>query len=163
MATAKKKSATSASKTDAIALLKKDHADVKALFAEYKKLCESDADGAAKQAVAMDICTQLTAHATAEEEIFYPAARAEQTDDLLDEAEVEHASAKDLIAQIEAMQPDDDLYDAKVTVLGEYIDHHVKEEEGELFPKARSLGLDLQALGAQLQARKEELLAELAA
>ena len=163
MATAKKKSATSASKTDAIALLKKDHADVKALFAEYKKLCESDADGSAKQAVAMDICTQLTAHATAEEEIFYPAARAEQTDDLLDEAEVEHASAKDLIAQIEAMQPDDDLYDAKVTVLGEYIDHHVKEEEGELFPKARSLGLDLQALGAQLQARKEELLAELAA
>ena len=163
MATAKKKSATSASKTDAIALLKKDHADVKALFAEYKKLCESDADGAAKQAVAKDICTQLTAHATAEEEIFYPAARAEQTDDLLDEAEVEHASAKDLIAQIEAMQPDDDLYDAKVTVLGEYIDHHVKEEEGELFPKARSLGLDLQALGAQLQARKEELLAELAA
>lgn len=163
MATAKKKSATSASKTDAIALLKKDHADVKALFAEYKKLCESDADGAAKQAVAMDICTQLTAHATAEEEIFYPAARAEQTDDLLDEAEVEHASAKDLIAQIEAMQPDDDLYDAKVTVLGEYIDHHVKEEEGELFPKAKSLGLDLQALGAQLQARKEELLAELAA
>ena len=163
MATAKKKSAPSASKTDAIALLKKDHADVKALFAEYKKLCESDADGAAKQAVAMDICTQLTAHATAEEEIFYPAARAEQTDDLLDEAEVEHASAKDLIAQIEAMQPDDDLYDAKVTVLGEYIDHHVKEEEGELFPKARSLGLDLQALGAQLQARKEELLAELAA
>ena len=163
MATAKKKSATSVSKTDAIALLKKDHADVKALFAEYKKLCESDADGAAKQAVAMDICTQLTAHATVEEEIFYPAARAEPTDDLLDEAEVEHASAKDLIAQIEAMQPDDDLYDAKVTVLGEYIDHHVKEEEGELFPKARSLGLDLQALGAQLQARKEELLAELAA
>ena len=163
MATAKKKSAPSASKTDAIALLKKDHADVKALFAEYKKLCESDADGSAKQAVAMDICTQLTAHATAEEEIFYPAARAEPTDDLLDEAEVEHASAKDLIAQIEAMQPDDDLYDAKVTVLGEYIDHHVKEEEGELFPKARSLGLDLQALGAQLQARKEELLAELAA
>ncbi|MEO6409430.1 MAG: hemerythrin domain-containing protein [Burkholderiaceae bacterium] len=161
MATAKKKAPTAASQPDAITLLKKDHADVKSLFARYKKLCQSGADGSEKQAVAAEICTALTAHATAEEEIFYPAMRAEKTDDLLDEAEVEHASAKDLIAQIEGMEPEDDLYDAKVTVLGEYIDHHVKEEEGELFPKAKSLGLDLEDLGAQIQARKEELLAEI--
>ena len=88
-----------------------------------------------------EICVTLTVHATIEEELFYPAAReAEVETDLLDEAEVEHASAKDLIAQIEGMGPDDELYDAKVTVLGEYIDHHVKEEEGEMFPKCRKAG-----------------------
>ena len=161
MATAKK--STSKTSTDAIALLTKDHADVKALFKKYKQLCESGADGSEKEAIALEICTQLTAHATVEEEIFYPATRAEDTDDLLDEAEVEHGTAKDLIAQIEDMEPDDDLYDAKVTVLGEYIDHHVKEEEGELFPKAKQLGIDLGELGAQMKARKEELLAELEA
>ena len=161
MATAKK--STSKTSTDAIALLTQDHADVKALFKKYKQLCESGADGSEKEAIALEICTQLTAHATVEEEIFYPATRAEDTDDLLDEAEVEHGTAKDLIAQIEDMEPDDDLYDAKVTVLGEYIDHHVKEEEGELFPKARKLGIDLGELGAQMKARKEELLAELEA
>ena len=162
MATAKK-STTSKTATDAIALLTKDHADVRARFKKYQQLCESGADGSEKEAVAMEICTMLTAHATVEEEIFYPATRAEGTDDLLDEAEVEHGSAKDLIAQIEDMEPDDDLYDAKVTVLGEYVDHHVKEEEGELFPKAKKLGIDLEELGAQMKARKEELLAELEA
>ena len=161
MATAKK--STSKTSTDAIALLTQDHADVKALFKKYKQLCESGADDSEKEAIALEICTQLTAHATVEEEIFYPATRAEDTDDLLDEAEVEHGTAKDLIAQIEDMEPDDDLYDAKVTVLGEYIDHHVKEEEGELFPKTRKLGIDLGELGAQMKARKEELLAELEA
>ncbi len=161
MATAKK--STAKTSTDAIALLTKDHAEVKALFKKYKQLCESGTDGSEKEAIALEICTQLTAHATVEEEIFYPATRAEDTDDLLDEAEVEHGTAKDLIAQIEDMEPDDDLYDAKVTVLGEYIDHHVKEEEGELFPKARKLGIDLAELGAQMKARKEELLAELEA
>ena len=161
MATAKK--STAKTSTDAIALLTKDHAEVKALFKKYKQLCESGTDGSEKEAIALEICTQLTAHATVEEEIFYPATRAEDTDDLLDEAEVEHGTAKDLIAQIEDMEPDDDLYDAKVTVLGEYIDHHVKEEEGELFPKARKLGIDLGELGAQMKARKEELLAELEA
>ena len=159
MATAKK--STSKTSADAIALLTKDHADVKALFKKYEQLCESGADGSKKEAVALEICTQLTAHATVEEEIFYPATRAEDTDDLLDEAEVEHGSAKDLIAQIEDMEPDDDLYDAKVTVLGEYIDHHVKEEEGEIFPKAKKLGIDLQELGEQMKARKEELMADM--
>ena len=163
MATAKKSTTSKTATTDAIALLTKDHAGVKALFKKYQQLCESGADGSEKEAVAMEICTELTAHATVEEEIFYPATRAEGTEDLLDEAEVEHGTAKDLIAQIEDMEPDDDLYDAKVTVLGEYIDHHVKEEEGELFPKVKKLGIDLEELGAQMKARKEELLAELEA
>ena len=163
MATAKKSTTSKTATTDAIALLTKDHAGVKALFKKYQQLCESGADGSEKEAVAMEICTELTAHATVEEEIFYPATRAEGTEDLLDEAEVEHGTAKDLIAQIEDMEPEDDLYDAKVTVLGEYIDHHVKEEEGELFPKVKKLGIDLEELGAQMKARKEELLAELEA
>jgi hemerythrin superfamily protein len=102
----------------------------------------------------------LTVHATIEEELFYPAARENSTEqDLLDEAEVEHASAKDLIAQIEGMDAGDELYDAKVKVLGEYIDHHVKEEE-ELFPKVKRAKLDLEALGGELAARKQELQAE---
>jgi hemerythrin superfamily protein len=103
-------------------------------------------------------------HATTEEEIFYPAAReAVDDDDLLDEAEVEHASAKDLIAQIEAGSPSDPLYDAKVKVLGEYVRHHVKEEEGELFPKVKKAKVDLAELGLAIVARKEELLPEVAA
>ena len=136
---AKKPVATAAAaKTDATALLERDHADVKKLFKQYEKLAEADADGGQRQALAEEICAMLTVHATIEEEIFYPAARdAEVEDDLLDEAAVEHASAKDLIAQIQSMGPDDELYDAKVTVLGEYIDHHVQEEEGEMFPKCR--------------------------
>ena len=105
----------------------------------------------------------LTVHATFEEEIFYPAARAAEVDsDLLDEAEVEHASAKALIAQIRDMDADDDLYDAKVTVLGEYIDHHVEEEQEELFPKCRKSAMDLHQLGAQLAERKAELMSEMA-
>ena len=101
----------------------------------------------------------LTAHATVEEEIFYPAAReAIGEEDLLDEAEVEHASAKSLIAQIEASGPDEALYDAKVTVLGEYIDHHVQEEEGEMFPKCRESAMNLKALGASMATRKQQLL-----
>jgi hemerythrin-like domain-containing protein len=101
-------------------------------------------------------------HATIEEEIFYPAAREGIKDeDLVDEATVEHASAKDLIAQIQQSEPDEELYDAKVKVLGEYIDHHVKEEEGELFPQARRAKLDLDALGEQLLERKSELMSEM--
>ena len=101
----------------------------------------------------------VTVHAIVEEEIFYPAVRsavAEQ--DLLDEAEVEHASAKDLITQIQSMTPSDNFYDAKVKVLGEYIDHHVKEEEGEMLPRVQKTKLDLEALGFLMNARREELL-----
>ena len=155
--------ATSA-KTDATALLERDHAEVKKLFKEYEKLADAEADGEERQALAERICAMLTVHATIEEEIFYPAAReAEVENDLLDEAQVEHASAKDLIAQIQGMGPDDDLYDAKVTVLGEYIDHHVQEEEGEMFPKCRRANMDLAGLAAALADRKAELMAEIPA
>lgn len=141
---------------DAIELLTADHRKVKALFEEYENL--SDRSTATKKKLATEICLELTKHATAEEEIFYPAVRAAtKDDDMLDEAVVEHASAKDLIAQIISMEPTEDLYDAKVKVLSELIDHHVKEEETEMFPKARKAKLDLDALGAQIAARKEQI------
>jgi hemerythrin-like domain-containing protein len=156
------KRAPSASGPDAIALLKEDHAEVKALFKEYDKLAEADAEAGQREMLAMQICEMLTVHATIEEEIFYPAAReaiAQASEDLLDEAEVEHASAKDLIAQIRSSDASDPLYNAKVKVLGEYIDHHVKEEQDELFPKL-TRKMDMKAVGAQLQARKDELMGE---
>ncbi len=160
-APAKKAAAQKASRNDAVALLESDHAEVHDCFEDYKKLVEDKASFEDRQALAEQICMLLTTHAAIEEEIFYPAARAaEVDDDLLDEAEVEHASAKDLIAQIRASTPDEALYDAKVTVLGEYIDHHVQEEEGEMFPKCKKAGMDLEGLGAELAKRKEELIAE---
>ena len=159
---AKKTPATArAAQSDATALLSRDHAEVKKLFKQYDKLAEAEADGDERQALARQICSMLTVHATVEEEIFYPAAREAEVDsDLLDEAEVEHASAKDLIAQIQEMGPDDELYDAKVKVLGEYIDHHVQEEEGEMFPKCRKADMDLADLAMQLAERKAELMEE---
>jgi hemerythrin superfamily protein len=148
-------------KSDATALLQRDHAEVRKLFKEYEKLADAEGDADERQALAQQICTMLTAHAAIEEEIFYPAAReAEVESDLLDEAEVEHASAKDLIAQLESMSPDDELFDAKVKVLGEYIEHHVQEEEGEIFPQCRRAKMDLAALGEALAERKSELMAE---
>ncbi len=149
---------------DAIDLLIADHKEVKALFKQYDKLVKAEAGSDEKQEIALQICTALTAHATAEEELFYPAAREVlgEDEDLVDEADVEHASAKELIAQIEAGTPDDPLYDAKVKVLGEYIDHHVKEEEGEMFPKVRKSDLDLDSLGEDIAARKAELLGQAA-
>ena len=156
--TAVKKS--SRARPDATTLLEKDHRDVKSLFKRYDKLMKNEAEGSERQQLAEQICQMLTVHATIEEEIFYPAVRGANVDeDLLDEAEVEHASAKDLIAQIQSMGPEDDLYDAKVTVLGEYINHHVEEEEGEMFPKARRAKVDLEGLGEQLKSRKEALMA----
>lgn len=151
-----------ASTPDAIELLTADHKEVRGLFKAYEELVQADADPGEKQALALQICAMLTAHATAEEEFFYPAAREVLGDDedLVDEADVEHASAKELIAQIEAGTPEDDLYDAKVKVLGEYIEHHVKEEEGEMFPRLRKSDLDLDALGEELAARKAELLGQ---
>ena len=148
--------ATASRPQDAIALLKADHREVKAMFAEFEKT-EGDKE---KQNLATRICAALTVHTQIEEEIFYPAAyEALDDDDLLDEAEVEHASAKDLIAQIEASSPAEPLYDAKVKVLGEYVDHHVQEEEKELFPECRDSDLDLKELGVKMKARKEELTA----
>ena len=144
--------------SDAIQMLTEDHNKVKALFKQFEKLKEQDdADEEISDLVAQ-ICAELTIHSTIEEEIFYPAMReAIDDDDLLDEADVEHASAKELIGQLESMSPGDDHYDAKVVVLGEYIDHHVKEEEGEMFPMARKADMDLDALGKKLRERKGEL------
>ena len=144
---------------DAIELLTSQHDEVKALFEKFDEL--GDRATTSKKKLANEICEQLIMHTQIEEEILYPALRAASKDmaDMLDEATVEHASAKDLISQIQEMEPGDDLYDAKVTVLGEYIEHHVEEEEDEMFPKVRKLTLDLDALGAEMAARRDELLA----
>ncbi|TFZ08799.1 hemerythrin domain-containing protein [Ramlibacter humi] len=149
---------------DACDLLDADHRAVKKMFKEYEELAQSRARGAAQKKIdlARQICLELTVHAQIEEEIFYPALRQVLKDtDMLDEAEVEHQSAKDLVAQIEAESEPDEKFDAKVKVLGEYIDHHVKEERSEMFTKARSnRKLDLVAMRDELEARKEELIAE---
>ena len=151
---------------DACDLLDADHRAVKKLFKEYEELTKSRGRTAAqkKMALARQICHELTVHAQIEEEIFYPAVRAAIKDtDLVAEAEVEHQTAKDLIAQIEGMGEADEMFDAKVTVLGEYIDHHVKEERGEMFPKARAARkLDLVAMRDELATRKEELMGAMA-
>jgi len=157
----KSTAASPAKAVDALAMLMADHKAVKALFREYEKLAKSDAPDEQKEALVEDICIELALHAKVEEEIFYPAVRAAIADgDLLDEAEVEHATVKDLIAQLQEMLPYENLYDAKVKVLSEYVEHHVKEEEDEMFPKVRTVDLDLQALGRQMQARKEALKVE---
>jgi hemerythrin-like domain-containing protein len=152
---------------DACDLLDTDHKAVKRMFKEYEELTGSRARSAMqkKMDLAHQICHELTVHAQIEEEIFYPALREAIKDtDMLAEAEVEHQTAKDLIAQIEAMADADEMFDAKVKVLGEYIDHHVKEERNEIFPKARSARkLDLIAMRDELQARKDELVAEMEA
>ncbi len=140
---------------NAITLLREDHKRVDALFKRFDKL---ERDGVEKAGLVQTICAELRIHTQVEEEIFYPAVRAATgNDDLLDEADVEHESAKALIAQLESMQPGDDHYDAKVTVLGEYIRHHVKEEDAEMFPQARAAKVDLKALGKAIAARKKEL------
>jgi hypothetical protein len=151
----RKAARTAARPADAIKLLKADHREVKTWFKQYEDL-EDNAD---KQALADKICLALIVHTQIEEEIYYPATReAIDDDDLLDEAEVEHASAKQLIAEIRSMKAGDHLFDAKVTVLGEYINHHVEEEESEMFPESRDTDLDLKALGEKMAARKDELM-----
>ncbi|MDP9909577.1 hemerythrin-like domain-containing protein [Variovorax boronicumulans] len=151
---------------DACSLLDTDHKSVKKMFAAYEELASSKAASASekKRYLALQICMELTVHTQLEEEILYPAVReAIKETELLDEAEVEHASAKDLIAQIQDSTEVDEMFDAKVKVLGEYIDHHVKEERNEMFPKARAArGLDLVAMREQLTTRKEELMADMA-
>ena len=142
---------------DAIALLKEDHRAVEKLFKDY----ESAKGEGRKEKLARKICLELTVHTMLEEEIFYPACDGTIDEDLLKEAYVEHDAAKVLIAEIEAGSgQSDDFFDAKVQVLGEEIQHHVKEEEGELFPEVRKAELDLKALGENLAQRKKELMAE---
>jgi hemerythrin superfamily protein len=158
---AKKTSSAKSATPDAIALLTADHKEVHTLFVKYRKLVKDEADAPPRQALAQQICALLTVHATIEEEIFYPAAREADVDHaLLDEAEVEHASAKALMGQIASMDADEALYDANVIVLAEYIEHHVKEEEGEMFPEAKKAGVDMEALGQRMQERKSELLSQ---
>ena len=150
-------------KMDAIALLKADHRKVEELFEKFEKAKGADR----KKALAEQICTELVVHTVIEEEIFYPACAAEIDDeDLLDEAYVEHDGAKVLVAEIIAGSPDQEFYDAKVSVLSEMIDHHVEEEEkrGEgLFSKAKAADMDLMALGERMAERKQELLDEIKA
>lgn len=149
---------------DACDFLDADHKAVKKMFTEYRELAEARGSSREKKRqLAEQICRELTVHTQLEDEIFYPAVRKAIKEDLMmDEAGVEHASAKELIGQLQSSSPgEDDHYDAKVKVLGEYIDHHVKEEEGEMFPKVKKSDLDLDALGEEIAARKDEILAEL--
>jgi hemerythrin superfamily protein len=144
---------------DAIALLKADHRQVEEWFEQFESTRSDDR----KKTLASNICQALQVHTQIEEEIFYPAfLEATEEEDIHHEAEVEHAGAKNLIAQIEASGPEDEYYDAKVTVLSEMIKHHVKEEEQRdgMFAKARSSDMDLKAIGERLQARKSELMGQ---
>ena len=145
-----------ATSVDAIALLKADHKAVSALFTDY----ESARSTTKKKGIVTEICTALSVHAQIEEEIFYPDVKMALKDKLLvPEATVEHAGVKDLIAQLEGVEPDGEMYDAKVKVLSEYVKHHVKEEQNEMFPKVKESSLDLDELGVRMAARKSELLA----
>lgn len=152
--------ATTPKVKDATALLRADHKEVSDLFDEFEKTKSASK----KKAIVTKVCKALTGHAQIEEEIFYPAFKAAVKDkELIPEATVEHQTLKDLIAQIEGVEPDGEIYDAKVKVLSEYVKHHVKEEQNEIFPKAKSATkLDLVQLGAQLLQRKQELLAGIA-
>jgi hemerythrin superfamily protein len=153
---ASKKPVSRSKAPDAIALLKADHRQVEQWFAQFDK----SSSKSKKQQLADSICEALTIHTTIEEEIFYPAfLQATKDKDTHHEAVVEHAGAKQLISEIQGMSSDDDFFDAKVTVLSEMIKHHVKEEEqpGGMFAEAKKSKMDLQQLGAQLAARKQEL------
>jgi hemerythrin superfamily protein len=144
---------------DAIALLKADHRTVEELFEKFEKARGDDR----KQKLALEICKELTIHTILEEEIFYPACEGKVEDDMLKEAVVEHDAAKVMVAEIEAGDPSEDFYDAKVKVLQEEIEHHVEEEEQRgkgIFAQARDSDIDLDALGEQMAARKEQLMAE---
>lgn len=147
---------TTAAAKDAIALLKADHEAVSSLFADFE-----DTDSRKKKkALVAAICTELSVHMQIEEEIFYPAIKAVLKDKLmLPEATVEHGGIKNLIAQIEGIEPDGENYDAKVHVMSEYVKHHVKEEHNEMFPKVKAASLDLVELGVRMAARKAEILA----
>jgi hemerythrin-like domain-containing protein len=141
---------------NAIAMLEEDHKYVRKAFRDFEKMDHDDLE--AVQAVVDQVCAALLVHAQIEEEIFYPAARrALKDEDLMNEAKVEHDSAKTLIRQLKRMKAGDAEFVATFTVLGEYVNHHIKEEESEMFPKARRRGLNLAALGKKLMARKVEL------
>ena len=148
---------TSTRAPDAIAMLRADHEKVLEMFARYEGL---RTDGQ-KEKLAREICKEVSVHAQLEEEVFYPAVRAAIEDDaLMDEADVEHRSAEDLCAQLQESSAGDELFDARIKVLGEYIKHHIKEEQNEMFVQVRKSELDLKALAEQMRARKQVLLSE---
>jgi hemerythrin superfamily protein len=145
---------------EAIEMLKEDHAKVKKAFKEFEKMDRSDEE-TCRQLV-QTVCEDLKVHTTLEEEIFYPALRdALEDEDILNEAAVEHETAKMLIDQLENMEPDDPNYYATFTVLGEYVMHHVKEEEGEMFPEAKKTDIDFESLAQRMQDRKAELMSRM--
>jgi hemerythrin superfamily protein len=142
---------------NAIALLRADHKKVSELFEQYEKARSA----ATKTTIVAQICTELGVHAQIEEEIFYPAVKQALKDaELVPEALVEHASLKSLIAQVEGVNPEGEMFDAKIKVMSEFVKHHVKEEQNEMFPKAQKASLDMNELGVQLAERKEQLLVE---
>jgi hemerythrin-like domain-containing protein len=145
------------SKTDALSLLKADHDKVRKMFKEFEKL-EAD-DSEEKAELVKQACAELKVHTRVENEIVYPAIRqAIEDDGMMDEALVEHEAAEELISQLEQLQPGDELFDAKFTVLGEYVNHHIAEEQKEMFPKAKKADIDLVSLGEQVAERKKELM-----
>ena len=157
MAVARKDTTVTPKSQNALALLRADHKKVSELFEQYEKARSLDR----KRAIVAEICTELGVHAQIEEEIFYPAVKAALKDkELVPEALVEHASLKSLIAEVEGVEPEGEMFDAKIKVMSEFVKHHVKEEQNEMFPKAEKSTLDMNDLGAQLAERKEELLAE---
>lgn len=153
-----KRQSSSTKSHDATTLLRADHKHVNDLFEEFEKARSPSR----KQQLVTEICTELKVHAQVEEEIFYPAVKEALKDkDLVPEATVEHASLKALIAQIEDTEPEGEMFDARMKVLSEYVKHHVKEEQSEMFPKAKASNLDMDDLGARIAERKAELLSEM--
>lgn len=153
----KSPTSTSSKPQDAVALLKADHQLVLDLFEQFEKARSPQR----KKSLVSQICQELTVHTQVEEEVFYPAFKQALKDkELVPEANVEHQSVKDLIAQVQGIEPDGEMYDARVKVMGEFVKHHIKEEHTEMFPKAKKSKLDLQVLGEQMQQRKAELQAQ---
>jgi hemerythrin superfamily protein len=147
-------------KTDVLSILQNDHKRVQKLFKQFEKADRDDAEG--MREIAEQTCAELETHAALEEELFYPALREALDDDqekmeMMEEARVEHDTAKQLIAQLREMEPRDARYAATFTVLGEYVMHHVEEEESEVFKQAKKAKLDLEALGEQLQERRGQM------
>jgi hemerythrin superfamily protein len=143
---------------DAIDLLDADHLTVHALFESYRELVRTRAPALQRRALAEEICMELTIHARLEEELFYPAVReALQDDAVMDEAEDQHGSQREFVAQILATPADDELYDAKVAVLAEYVERHVRQEREQVFNRTLASRVDLQALGRAITVRREEL------
>ncbi|MBA3589632.1 hemerythrin domain-containing protein [Methylibium sp.] len=154
---------TAEESTDALELLSADHDRVQRLFENYTELVTAEADDADKQHVVEEICLLLTVHAHIEDEFFYPAARRVLDDeDVIDEAQIEHDSVRDLIDELLTMKPFDELFDDRVRLLEESVSQHVEEEENEIFPRLREAGVDLESLGEQMSTRREDLMAELA-